>query len=146
MLSLYWKVFLGFWVTSLTLSATAVYVSLQLKQDTSIELSGLSPTNLVERTTFIVRRIPEDIDAWSEQLQQHDIQLYTVRNHRSPLSRPTFDTAINNLFLELDQSLYVEEESLTRLRIGRKEISQSGEYLQFVLDMPSSTIFQLRAC
>lgn len=144
MLSLYWKVFLGFWITSLTLSSTAVYISLELRQDTSIELSGLSPSNVVERTTFIARRLSEDIDEWGDQLQQHDIQLYVVKNQRSLLSKPSFKQDISVLFEKLEQSLYVEESTMTRLRVGRKEISLNGEYIKFVLDMPSSNIFRAK--
>ncbi|MGB1192819.1 MAG: hypothetical protein ACPG3T_07830, partial [Pseudomonadales bacterium] len=78
MFSLYWKIFLGFWVTSLILGSGAVFLSDALRQQSSVELQGLTPVKLVDRSVFIVRRLPDEIAEWQTQLAKNDIQLYVA--------------------------------------------------------------------
>ena len=144
MLNLYWKVFLGFWLTSLTLSSAAVFVSHEIRRQEAMELSGLAPANLVNRTAFIVRRLPDDIDAWREQLAEHDVSLYLRKRKQSPLSVPAFPDDIQPLFEQLEDSLYAESGNLMRLRVGRQELSLDGKPVDFVLDMPSTQVFWAR--
>ncbi len=144
MFNLYWKVFFGFWFASLILGGAAVFVSLELRQERSLEIHGLSPVKLVDRSAFIVRRLPQDIKNWQQQLSKYDIQLYIAKEHRSPLSTPNYPKSINRIFSSLDNSLYAEESTLTRLRVGRKELSIDGESVRFALDMPSTNIFRAK--
>ncbi len=144
MLNLYWKVFLGFWLTSLTLSSVAVFVSHEIRRQEAMELSGLTPVNLINRTAFIIRRLPEDIDDWRTQLAEHDVKLFIRKRQQSPLATPAFPAEIQPLFDQLDDSLYAESGNLMRLRLGRQELAQDGRPVDFVLDMPSTQVFWAR--
>ena len=144
MLNLYWKVFLGFWLTSLTLSSAAVFVSHEIRRQEAMELSGLTPVNLINRTAFIIRRLPDDIDDWREQLGEHDVDLYIRKRAQSPLSTPAFPADIQPLFDQLEDSLFAESGNLMRLRLGRQELAQDGSPIDFVLDMPSTQVFWAR--
>ena len=130
--------FIAFWLTSLILSGAAVYLSAELRQQQSLELQGLAPVKLVERSTFIARRLPQDIDEWQQQLAENDIQLYVAYEDRSPLSSPNYSDDIEKMLEALKTSAYQEESSLTRLRVGRREISLNGEQIRFVIDMPGT--------
>lgn len=144
MFSLYWKIFLGFWVTSLLLGSGAVFLSDALRQQSSIELQGLTPVKLVERSAFIVRRLPEEIAEWQTQLAENDIQLYVAYKEKSPLSTPLFNDNIQQIMDALDSSIYQTQSSVTRLRIGRKERSITGEQIRFVIDMPATNILKAK--
>ena len=88
MLSLYWKIFIGFWVSSMMLSSAALYLSHQIQGVSSIDLQGISPIKIVQRTVFIVRRLPDEIIDWQRQLSENDIHLYVKKKTNSPrLSR-----------------------------------------------------------
>ena len=144
MFSLYWKIFLGFWVTSLLLGSGAVFLSDALRQQSSIELQGLTPLKLVERSVFIVRRLPDEISEWQAQLAENDIYFHVAYEEKSPLSTPLFDDPIQQIIDKLDHSIYQTESSVTRLRIGRKERSITGEQIRFVLDMPGTNILKAK--
>lgn len=144
MLSLYWKIFIGFWFSSLILGSGGVFLTHRLNQQSPSDLQGLSPVKIIDRSVFIARRLPEEIDAWQRQLAENDIQLFVLYTEKSPLSRPLFSPEINALFAALNDSHYSNETSLTRLRIGRKERSINGQEIQFVLDMPSPNVFKAR--
>ena len=136
--------FIAFWLTSLILSGAAVYLSAELRQQQSLELQGLAPVKLVERSTFIARRLPQDIDEWQQQLAENDIQLYVAYEDRSPLSSPNYSDDIEKMLEALKTSAYQEESSLTRLRVGRREISLNGEQIRFVIDMPGTNVFKVK--
>lgn len=144
MFSLYWKIFLGFWVTSLILGSGAVFLSDALRQQSSVELQGLTPVKLVDRSVFIVRRLPDEIAEWQTQLAKNDIQLYVAYEEKSPLSTPIFIDNIQQMFDALNTSIYQTESTVTRLRVGRKERSITGEQIRFVLDMPSTNILKAK--
>lgn len=144
MFSLYWKIFLGFWVTSLILGSGAVFLSDALRQQSSVELQGLTPVKLVDRSVFIVRRLPDEIAEWQTQLAKNDIQLYVAYEEKSPLSTPMFIDKIQQMFDALNTSIYQTESTVTRLRVGRKERSITGEQIRFVLDMPSTNILKAK--
>ena len=144
MLSLYWKIFIGFWFSSLILGSGGVFLTHRLNQQSPSDLQGLAPVKIIDRSVFIARRLPEEIDAWQRQLAENDIQLFVLYTEKSPLSRPLFSPEINALFAALNDSHYSNETSLTRLRIGRKERSINGQEIQFVLDMPSPNVFKAR--
>ena len=78
MLNLYWKIFLGFWLTGLVLGGGAIFVSQQLHPKAPLEIRGLSPAELVNRTSFIIRRIPEELNDWQTRLGENDIFLYIL--------------------------------------------------------------------
>ncbi|MGB2271462.1 MAG: ATP-binding protein [Pseudomonadales bacterium] len=144
MFSLYWKIFLGFWVTSLILGSGAVFLSDALRQQSSVELQGLTPVKLVDRSVFIVRRLPDEIAEWQTQLAKNDIQLYVAYEEKSPLSTPIFIDNIQQMLDALNTSIYQTESTVTRLRVGRKERSITGEQIRFVLDMPSTNILKAK--
>lgn len=144
MFSLYWKVFIAFWFTSLILGSAAVVVSLELSRQRSSELQGLAPLKLVDRSVFIVRRLPEDISAWQQQLALHDIQFYLAYETQSPLSSPNYEDNISAMLDALKTSNYQEQSSLTRLRVGRRETSINGQDIRFVIDMPGDNVFKAK--
>ncbi|MAV75497.1 MAG: hypothetical protein CL691_02590 [Cellvibrionales bacterium] len=144
MLSLYWKIFIGFWFSSLILGSGGVFLTHRLNQQSPSDLQGLAPVKIIDRSVFIARRLPEEIDAWQRQLAENDIQLFVLHTEKSPLSQPLFSPEINALFAALDESHYSNETSLTRLRIARKERSINGQEIKFVLDMPSPNVFKAR--
>lgn len=144
MFSLYWKIFLGFWVTSLLLGSGAVFLSDALRQQSSIELQGLTPVKLVERSVFIVRRLPEEISEWQTQLAENDIYFHVAYQEKSPLSTPLFGDNVQQIMDALDSSIYQTQSSVTRLRIGRKERSITGEQIRFVIDMPATNILKAK--
>ena len=79
MFSLYWKIFLGFWVTSLILGSGAVILSDALRQQSTIDMQGLTPLKLVDRSVFIVRRLPDEIEEWKIQLAENDKIAYSFK-------------------------------------------------------------------
>jgi len=145
MFSLYWKIFLGFWVTSLILGSSAVILSDALRQQSTIDMQGLTPLKLVDRSVFIVRRLPDEIEEWKAQLAENDIHFHVAYEEKSPLSTPLFDDNIQQMIDALDTSIYQTQSSVTRLRIGRKERSITGEQIRFVLDMPGTNILKAKA-
>jgi len=145
MFSLYWKIFLGFWVTSLILGSGAVILSDALRQQSAIDMQGLTPLKLVDRSVFIVRRLPDEIDEWKIQLAANDIHFHVAYEQKSPLSTPLFNDNIQQMIDALDTSIYQTQSSVTRLRIGRKERSITGEQIRFVLDMPGTNILKAKA-
>ena len=144
MFSLYWKVFFAFWLTSLILGGAAVFLSSELREKRSLELPGLDPVKLVERSAFIVRRLPDDISEWQQQLAENDIQFYAAYEDKSPLSTPNYPQAIQQLLDELTATTYIEQSSFTRLLVGRREISVNGEQIRFVIDMPGINVFKAK--
>lgn len=144
MFSLYWKVFIAFWVTSLILGGAAVYLSSELQDKKSLELQGLDPVTLVERSAFIVRRLPDDIPDWQRQLAESDIQFYTAYENKSPLSSPNYPENIAEILEQLQTTAYQEQSTLTRLKVGRREISINGEQIRFVIDMPGTNVFKAK--
>ena len=145
MFSLYWKIFLGFWVTSLILGSSAVILSNALRQQSTIDMQGLTPLKLVDRSVFIVRRLPDEIEEWKAQLAANDIHFHVAYEEKSPLSTPLFNDNIQQMIDALDTSIYQTQSSVTRLRIGRKERSITGEQIRFVLDMPGTNILKAKA-
>ena len=113
MLSLYWKIFIGFWFSSLILGSGGVFLTHRLNQQSPSDLQGLAPVKIIDRSVFIARRLPEEIDAWQRQLAENDIQLFVLYTEKSPLSRPLFSPEINALFAALNDSHYSNETSLT---------------------------------
>lgn len=144
MLSLYWKIFIGFWVSSMMLSSAALYLSHQIQGVSSIDLQGISPIKIVQRTAFIVRRLPDEIIDWQRQLSENDIHLYFKKKTNSPLTQQVFDEEINRLFNQLNKKHYYESSNLTRLQVARKETSINGDEIKFIIDMPSRNILKLR--
>ena len=144
MISLYWKIFIGFWFSSLILGVGGVYLSHRLSLQSPSDLQGLTPIKIIDRSVFIARRLPDEIDAWQRQLAENDINLFVVYTGKSPLSRPLFSTEIQALFTALTNTHYSSKSSFSRLRIGRKERSINGQEIQFVLDMPSPNLFRAR--
>ncbi|MDG1293506.1 MAG: HAMP domain-containing protein, partial [Pseudomonadales bacterium] len=144
MFSLYWKIFLGFWVTSLILGSSAVILSNALRQQSTIDMQGLTPLKLVDRSVFIVRRLPDEIEEWKAQLAANDIHFHVAYEEKSPLSTPLFNDNIQQMIDALDTSIYQTQSSVTRLRIGRKERSITGEQIRFVLDMPGTNILKAK--
>ena len=90
MLSLYWKIFIGFWFSSMMLSSAALYLSHQIQGISSIDLKGISSIKIIDRTVFIVRRLPNEITDWQRQLSENDIRLFIKRKTNSPLTRAGF--------------------------------------------------------
>ena len=144
MLSLYWKIFIGFWVSSMMLSSAALYLSHQIQGVSSIDLQGISPIKIVQRTAFIVRRLPDEIIDWQRQLSENDIHLYFKKKTNSPLTQQVFDEEINRLFNQLNKKHYYESSNLTRLQVARKETSINGDEIKFIINMPSRNILKLR--
>ncbi|MGB5325886.1 MAG: ATP-binding protein [Pseudomonadales bacterium] len=144
MLNLYWKIFLGFWLTGLALGGGAYFVSQQLREAPTSEIYGLSPAEIVNRTAFIVRRIPGDIEDWRERLADNDVFFYTQKPQANSLAESSLPGPIEALFEQLDDRDSAEERSLTRLKVGRREQSPDGNKLAYVLDMPSNTVYGLR--
>ncbi len=144
MLSLYWKIFIGFWFSSMMLSSAALYLSHQMNGLSSIDLKGISPVKIVERTVFIVRRLPHEVNDWQRQLAKNDIHLYIKRKTNSPLSQQVFSEKINQIFNQLNKKHYYKDSNLTRLQVARKEKSINGSEIKFIIDMPSSNILKFR--
>ena len=84
MLSLYWKIFIGFWFSSLILGSGGVFLTHRLNQQSPSDLQGLAPVKIIDRSVFIARRLPEEIDAWQRQLAENDIQLFVLYTEKSP--------------------------------------------------------------
>lgn len=144
MLNLYWKIFLGFWLTGMALGGGAFFVSQQLREAPNSEIYGLSPAEIANRTAFIVRRIPGDIEDWRERLAEHDVFFYTRKPGSSSLAEARVPGEIENLFDKLQQAGSIERSSLTRLKIARREKTVLGGEMDYVLDMPSNTVYDLR--
>ena len=144
MLSLYWKIFIGFWFSSMMLSSAALYLSHQIQGISSIDLKGISSIKIIDRTVFIVRRLPNEITDWQRQLSENDIRLFIKRKTNSPLTEQVFSKKINEIFNQLDNKHYYEKSNLTRLQIARKEKSIDGTEIKFIIDMPSRNILKLR--
>lgn len=144
MLNLYWKIFLGFWITGLLLGGGAFLVNQQLQSDLPIELRGLSPSEIINRTAFIVRRLPQDLEAWRSELEENDIKLYVDTGGPGSLSQMTPPAAIADIFSQLKSQSHVEYSSFTRLRVGKQEQNPSGQITPFVLDMPGISLFRIR--
>ena len=144
MLSLYWKIFIGFWFSSMMLSSAALYLSHQIQGISSIDLKGISSIKIIDRTVFIVRRLPNEITDWQRQLSENDIRLFIKRKTNSPLTEQVFNKNINEIFNQLDNKHYYEKSNLTRLQIARKEKSIDGTEIKFIIDMPSRNILKLR--
>ena len=144
MLSLYWKIFVGFWFSSMMLSSAALYLSHQIQGISSIDLKGISSIKIMDRTVFIVRRLPNEITDWQRQLSENDIRLFIKRKTNSPLTEQVFNKNINEIFNQLDNKHYYEKSNLTRLQIARKEKSIDGTEIKFIIDMPSRNILKLK--
>ncbi|NNL56528.1 MAG: HAMP domain-containing protein [Pseudomonadales bacterium] len=144
MLNLYWKIFLGFWLTGLALGGGAVFVSQQLRQDAPLEIRGLSPAELANRTSFILRRLPADTNDWQDRLAENDIQLYLDNASVNSLAASSPPDNVAAIFRQLDTRNFVEHSTLTRLKIGKLERVADGQTVKYVLDMPSFTLFRLR--
>ena len=144
MLNLYWKIFLGFWLTGLALGGGAVFVSQQLMQDAPLEIRGLSPAELANRTSFIIRRLPADTNDWQTRLAENDIQLYLDTAPVNSLAASTPPDAVAKIFAQLETRDFIERSTLTRLTIGKLERVADGKTVKYVLDMPSFTLFRLR--
>ncbi|MDB4430564.1 ATP-binding protein [Pseudomonadales bacterium] len=144
MLNLYWKIFLGFWLTGLVLGGGAILVSQQLHPKAPLEIRGLSPSELVNRTSFIIRRIPEELNDWQTRLGENDIFLYIDTSSSNSLASTIPPAEITKLFAALDPQATVERSSFMRLSIGKLEKSPSGGTIKYAIDMPSITLFRLR--
>jgi two-component system sensor histidine kinase CpxA len=144
MLKLYWKIFLGFWLTGLLLGGGALLVNQQLQQNLTQEIAGLSPAEILNRTEFIVRRIPEDIADWQVRLAENDIHLHLKYSKKNSLSQATVSAETNAIFSQLDQEKTYEHTTFSRSQVGRKIRSTNGRDIYFLLDMPSINIYQLR--
>ena len=121
MLSLYWKIFIGFWFSSMMLSSAALYLSHQIQGISSIDLKGISSIKIIDRTVFIVRRLPNEITDWQRQLSENDIRLFIKRKTNSPLTEQVFNKNINQIFNQLDNKHYYEKSNLTRLQMQKKK-------------------------
>lgn len=144
MLNLYWKIFLGFWVTGLLLSGGAILVSQQLRQDLPLEIKGLSSSELVNRTSFIIRRVPDDFYDWQQELSEHDIFVFLDKSNEPSLSNLPAPEAITTIFNKLATQQKIEQSSFTRLLIGKQEVTSNGQSMNFVIDMPSVILLRLR--
>jgi len=144
MLNLYWKIFLGFWTTGLLLGGGALLVNQQLQSDLPLDLQGLSPAEIINRTSFIVRRLPQDMEAWQAELADYDIYLFIDKPSNKSLSQATPPANIASIFEQLQLNNHAEQSSFTRLLVGKKEQSIQGQQVNFVLDMPSVSLFRIR--
>lgn len=144
MLKLYWKIFLAFWLTGLILGGGALLVSQQLQQNSSLEISSLSPAELVNRTEFIIRRIPADAQDWQTRLAENDIALYLKSSPSYSLSQAKQPQHIASIMAYLNTQPEYEKSTFARAQAGRKLTSINGNTVYFVLDMPSINIFQLK--
>lgn len=144
MFRLYWKIFLGFWLTGFVLAAFAIVVNQQLSQNPESEIAGLNPKEVANRTSFILRRLPDEASSWQASLLENDIRLYTRRERRNSISDVTAPEAIEELFALLQVRGSVESQTLTSARIGRRVESINSETVYYVLDMPGAGISGLR--
>ncbi len=144
MFRLYWKIFLGFWLTGFLLAAFAIIVNQQLSRGTESEIAGLNPKELANRTSFILRRLPNEASSWQGELQENGIRLYIRRERRNSISDANAPESIEEIFLLLQQQTSAEFQTLTTARIGRRIESIDSETVYYVLDMPGTGISSLR--
>lgn len=144
MFNLYWKVFLGFWLSSLVLGGSAVLISLELRSIDPLDIQNLEPVRLMRQTSFVLHRLPAELEAWQQQLSTNGVSLYTSSRAQTALTRPSFPADISKLFDQLERDDYVASASFTRVKIGRRETSPDGRDIKFILDMPSGMVFSLR--
>ncbi len=142
MLNLYWKIFFGFWFTGLILVGSAIIINQQLKSDVPSELAGLSPSEIVNRTTFIIERLPDDLEEWRFQLSEQDIFLYTKNHISLEPNALLYPKPIKTLFDSLKNKELSKNSNLSRHRIAHK--IKSPMYVAFALDMPNVNWFRLR--
>lgn len=144
MFRLYWKIFLGFWLTGFLLATFAIVVNQQLSRDQVSEIAGLNPSEIANRTAFILRRLPNESLDWQQSLADYGIALYTRTDRSSSLSDIAVPSQIEPVFKLLESQQRFERSGLTRSQIGMRIESINAETVFFVLDMPSLAVFLLR--
>ncbi|MBR9805193.1 HAMP domain-containing protein, partial [bacterium] len=144
MLNLYWKIFLGFWVTSVILVGGAVYVNQSLGQSIPAELLGLTPEQYLSRTRFIIKRIPDDLPNWRQQLSRQDIRLYTIKSQSRLTAQNQTPDDIASVVDALDATEFVIDKTFTRVRIGNIDVDDKRQAVKIVLDMPNAQLLRLK--
>lgn len=144
MFRLYWKIFLGFWLTGFFLGIAAIVVNQQLSQDRNSELTGLDPAEIANRTAFILRRLPNEVRDWQQTLADRDITLYLRSKQSQSLANTSVSPEIEKLFSKLEKQPRANKTGLTQTLWGEKIESINGREMRFVLDMPGLGVFRIR--
>ncbi len=144
MFRLYWKIFLGFWLTGVLLGIAAIVVNQQLSQNKNSELTGLGPAEIANRTAFILRRLPEDVRDWQQTLADSDITLFIRSNQAQSLGSTSVALNIEKAFTQLESQNRYNDTGLTQTLWGENVTSINGSDIKFVLDMPGLGVFQFR--
>lgn len=144
MFRLFWKIFLGFWLTSLLLVNFAIVINQQLNKNITSEIAGLNATEIANRTAFILRRLPAEASEWQTKLKQEKISLYIKTEDSKSLSDAAAPNPITRIFSALQETDSYEKQGLTRTQIGRRLLSIESQTVSFVLDIPRLSLFRLQ--
>lgn len=144
MFRLYWKIFLGFWLTGALLGIAVIVVNQQLSRNQNSELAGLDPAEIANRTAFILRRLPDEAVDWQQTLADSNIKLFIRSGHSQSLATGSVPDEIENVFAMLEESNRTSSTGLTQTLWGERVSSINAENISFVLDMPGIGEFRIR--
>lgn len=134
---------MGFWATTVIIGGSIFTVNQQVSPQSYRDIHAQTPSAILNSTAMIIRRFPDELPSWQEELADHDIKLYLAESPES-IRDSTINKRIRRLVAEISEFEPVEKHYVTRLYIAKRESRPDGSAQLFVLDMPSEVLAAIR--